>query len=70
MKKGIENANYFSMDGHNTMNTPYDNGIVLCADKEALVSALQVIGSYIVYSENRDGMLYTSEMPRRVRVIE
>jgi glutamate/tyrosine decarboxylase-like PLP-dependent enzyme len=35
-----------------------------------LVSALQATGSYIVYGENRDGMLYTPEMSRRARAIE
>ena len=35
-----------------------------------MVQALQVTGSYIAYSENRDGMLYTPEMSRRARVVE
>jgi hypothetical protein len=30
----------------------------------------QATGSYIQYSENRDGMLYTPEMSRRARSIE
>jgi glutamate/tyrosine decarboxylase-like PLP-dependent enzyme len=67
---GIEKADSWSVDGHKTLNTPYDCGIVLCKDKEALVSALQATGSYIVYGENRDGMLYTPEMSRRARAIE
>ena len=58
------------MDAHKTLNTPYDSGIVLCTDKQALVNALQATGSYIVYSENRDGMLYTPEMSRRARAVE
>jgi glutamate/tyrosine decarboxylase-like PLP-dependent enzyme len=70
LTKGIEKANSWSVDGHKTLNTPYDSGIVLCNDKEALISALQASGSYIAYSENRDGMLYTPEMSRRARVIE
>lgn len=68
--KGIEKANSWSVDGHKTLNTPYDCGIVLCNDGDALVSALQATGSYIVYSEKRDGMLYTPEMSRRARIIE
>ena len=48
----------------------YDNGILLCDDKDALIHALQASGSYIVKSENRDGMQYTPEMSRRARVIE
>jgi len=70
LTKGIEKADSWSVDGHKTLNTPYDNGILLCKDKEALVQALQASGSYIVYSDNRDGMLYTPEMSRRARVVE
>ena len=70
LTKGIEKANSWSLDGHKTLNTPYDSGILLCDDKEALIHALQASGSYIVYSERRDGMLYTPEMSRRARVIE
>jgi glutamate/tyrosine decarboxylase-like PLP-dependent enzyme len=70
LTKGMEDANSFSVDGHKTLNTPYDNGVILCNDKEALVSALQASGAYIVYSDNRDGMLYTPEMSRRARVVE
>ncbi len=70
LTSGIENADSWSVDGHKTLNTPYDSGIVLCKDREALVSALQASGSYIVYGENRDGMLYTPEMSRRARAVE
>jgi len=70
LTKGIEKANSWSVDGHKTLNTPYDCGIVMCNDEEALVSALQATGSYIAYSVNRDGMLYTPEMSRRARIVE
>jgi glutamate/tyrosine decarboxylase-like PLP-dependent enzyme len=70
LTEGIKKANSYSVDGHKTLNTPYDNGIVLCNDKEALTHALHASGSYIAYSDNRDGMLYTPEMSRRARVIE
>ena len=70
LTKGIEKANSWSVDSHKTLNVPYDSGILLCNDSEALVQALQASGSYIVYGENRDGMLYTPEMSRRARVIE
>ncbi len=71
LTQGIEKASSWSLDGHKTLNTPYDNGILLCDDKEALIQALQASGSYLTYSENkRDGMLYTPEMSRRARVIE
>ena len=70
LTKGIELANSWSVDGHKTLNTPYDNGIVLCNDKQALVNALQASGSYIAYGKHRDGMHYTPEMSRRARIVE
>lgn len=70
LTKGIEKAHSFSLDGHKTLNTPYDNGIVLCSDKEALTRALHASGSYLSNSENRDGMFYTPEMSRRARSVE
>lgn len=70
LTQGIEKADSWSVDGHKTLNTPYDCGIVLCSDREALVSALQATGSYIIYGEKRDGMLYTPEMSRRARIVE
>ncbi|MCR9290194.1 MAG: aminotransferase class V-fold PLP-dependent enzyme [Bacteroidetes bacterium] len=70
LTKGVENANSWSVDGHKTLNAPYDSGIILCQDKDALFAAMQASGSYLQYSENRDGMLYTPEMSRRARAIE
>jgi len=70
LTNGIELANSWAVDGHKTLNTPYDNGIVLCNDQEALAAALHMSGSYIIRSEQRDGMLYTPEMSRRARIVE
>jgi len=67
---GIDKADSWSADAHKTLNAPYDCGIVLCKERSALVGAMQATGSYIQYSENRDGMLYTPEMSRRARSIE
>ena len=67
---GLDLAQSWSVDGHKTLNTPYDNGISLSADPEATVKALQNSGAYIMYSEARDGMLYTPEMSRRARAVE
>ncbi|WP_373552581.1 aspartate aminotransferase family protein [Haliscomenobacter sp.] len=69
LTKGMELAQSWSADGHKTLNTPYDCGIILCQDQEALVSALHMSGAYIVEGK-RDGMYYTPEMSRRARVIE
>ena len=70
LTRGMEKADSWSVDGHKTLNTPYDSGIVLCKHPEVLSAAMQATGSYIIYGENRDGMLYTPEMSRRSRSIE
>jgi glutamate/tyrosine decarboxylase-like PLP-dependent enzyme len=70
LTQGLNLAQSWSVDGHKTLNTPYDCGIVMCADPEALIAALQQNGSYIQYSEQRDGLMYTPEMSRRARGIE
>jgi len=67
---GIELADSWSFDGHKTLNTPYDSGVIICRHRDALVKALHAAGAYIVYSEQRDGMLHTPEMSRRSRIFE
>ncbi len=70
LTKGIEIANSWSLDAHKTLNAPYDNGIIMCDDRKALTKALHMTGSYIIYSDNRDGMLYTPDMSRRARAVD
>ena len=70
LTKGLELADSWSVDAHKTLNAPYDNGIILCRHKDVLVNAMHMTGSYIIYNDNRDGMLYTTEMSRRARAID
>jgi glutamate/tyrosine decarboxylase-like PLP-dependent enzyme len=70
LTRGLQLADSWSTDGHKTLNAPYDNGLILCKHKEALVNAMHMTGSYIIYSEHRDGMLFTPDMSRRARAIE
>ncbi len=70
LTKGIEKASSWAVDGHKTLNTPYDSGIVLCKNKDALISAMQATGDYIVLSDQRDPMFYNNEMSKRARAIE
>jgi glutamate/tyrosine decarboxylase-like PLP-dependent enzyme len=70
LTKGMELASSWAVDGHKTLNTPYDCGIVLCADEEALTSALHASGSYLPQSTERDGLFYTPDMSRRARIVE
>ena len=70
LTRGIEKADSWSCDAHKTLNSPYDCGIVLCKERQALLAAMQISGSYIINSEKRDNMYYTPEMSRRARAVE
>ncbi len=70
LTRGMEKADSWSVDAHKTLNAPYDCGVILCRHRDALVGAMQATGSYIQYSEKRDGMLYSPEMSRRARAVE
>lgn len=70
LTEDFELADSWAVDGHKTLNTPYDSGIILCSDPEALTAALHMTGDYIIKGKDRDGMYYTPEMSRRARIIE
>lgn len=70
LSKGMEKADSWSVDAHKTLNAPYDSGIVFCKNASALGQALHSSGAYIQYSEERDGMQFTTAMSRRARSIE
>ena len=67
---GVELANSWSVDAHKTLNGPYECGIALCRERDALVKALQTGGSYFPWGEKRDGMAFTLDMSRRARGAE
>lgn len=67
---GLHLAHSWSVDGHKTLNTPYDSGISLCRDGEAMVKALQNSAPYYTLSEQRDGAMYTPELSRRARATD
>ncbi|MCB2145702.1 MAG: aminotransferase class V-fold PLP-dependent enzyme [Deltaproteobacteria bacterium] len=70
LAQGVELADSWSVDGHKTLNTPYDCGIVLCRQRDSLTAAMQASGAYIQYSEHRDGMMHVPEMSRRARAVD
>jgi len=70
LTQDFEYADSWAVDAHKTLNLPYDSGILLCRDQEALINSLHISGSYLVQGDNRDGMFYTPEMSKRARIIE
>jgi len=70
LTKGLEKASSWAVDGHKTLNTPYDSGIIMCKDSDALITSLQAHADYLVKTEYREPLLYTPEMSKRSRAIE
>jgi len=70
LTKALSLADSWTVDAHKTLNAPYDSGIILCKNRTALTDAMQMEGSYIIYSDKRDNLLYTMEMSRRARGVE
>jgi len=70
LTKGLEKADSWSVDGHKTLNTPYDCGIIMCKHRESMISALHASGDYLMLDKTREGMLYTTDMSRRNRIVD
>lgn len=70
LTEGAALADSWSTDAHKTLNAPYDNGIVFCRDRDALVNAMRASAAYVEYGENRDEMLYVPDMSRRARAVD
>jgi len=69
--QGIEKADSWSVDAHKWLNVPYDSGIALVKDAEALRSAMSISASYITSTPGkRQPIEYTPELSRRARGVE
>ena len=65
---GLERADSWSTDGHKWLNTPYDCGIAITADRVAHERAMNIHAEYIPDGEAaHDSIAYAPEMSRRGR---
>ncbi len=59
------------MDAHKWLNVPYDSGIAVVRDPQALGRAMSISGAYLpIASEQRDAMNLTPDSSRRARAVE
>jgi glutamate/tyrosine decarboxylase-like PLP-dependent enzyme len=63
-------ADSWAMDAHKWLNVPYDSGIAIVREREALARAMSMSGAYLLPSTHRDAMDYTPDSSRRARAIE
>jgi len=67
---GIEQADSWSTDAHKWLNAPYDSGVALVRDAEALRCAMAISADYLPSSEQRNPSDYTPELSRRARGVD
>jgi glutamate/tyrosine decarboxylase-like PLP-dependent enzyme len=69
--RGFVEADSWAMDAHKWLNVPYDSGIALVRDPQALGRAMSISGAYLPSaSEHRDAMNLTPDSSRRARAVE
>ncbi|HJR71044.1 MAG TPA: pyridoxal-dependent decarboxylase [Gammaproteobacteria bacterium] len=69
--QGMERADSWSTDAHKWLNVPYDCGIALVRDTEALAAAMAIQAAYIPAAQaERNPFDYTPEFSRRARGVE
>ena len=67
---GVALCDSISTDAHKWLNVPYDSGIALVRDPEALKRAMSFTVSYLPGASHRDPSDYTPELSRKARGIE
>ena len=68
---GVEDADSWATDAHKWLNVPYDSGIAISRDAQALRAAMSLTAAYLpTESSERNPSDYTPELSRRARGIE
>jgi glutamate/tyrosine decarboxylase-like PLP-dependent enzyme len=68
---GIARADSWATDAHKWLNVPYDSGIAIVKDTEALRAAMSITAEYLPPpSEHRTPADFTPELSRRARGVE
>jgi glutamate/tyrosine decarboxylase-like PLP-dependent enzyme len=71
LAKGIPDADSWATDFHKWLNVPYDSGLALVRDADALRSATAVTAEYLPTSTDfRNPSDFTPELSRRARGVE
>ena len=67
---GIAEADSWALDAHKWLNVPYDNGIALVQDADALRSAMSVVAAYLMTGDAREPSHFVPESSRRARGVD
>jgi glutamate/tyrosine decarboxylase-like PLP-dependent enzyme len=66
---GYEGADSWTTDAHKTLNVPYDCGIAIVRDRDALRAAMSMGGDYIIRDAAGDPFETVPETSRRARAL-
>jgi glutamate/tyrosine decarboxylase-like PLP-dependent enzyme len=67
---GLAGADSWATDFHKWLNVPYDSGIAIVRDADALRAAMAITADYLPTSEFRNPSDFTPELSRRARGVE
>lgn len=67
---GAGAADSWAIDCHKWLNVPYDSGLAVVRDAEALRAAMAVSAAYLAPSDKREPWHYAPEASRRARGVE
>jgi glutamate/tyrosine decarboxylase-like PLP-dependent enzyme len=67
---GIADADSWATDAHKWLNVPYDSGLVICRDPQALRAAMAASAAYLIQTGDREPYQYTPDFSRRARGVE
>ena len=67
---GLERADSWATDAHKWLNVPYDGGLAIVRDADALRGAMSVQAAYLPDRAGREPIEFTPETSRRIRGLE
>jgi glutamate/tyrosine decarboxylase-like PLP-dependent enzyme len=67
---GLDAADSWTLDAHKWLNVPYDSGVAMTTDGEAMRAAMSISAAYLTPAAGRDPDDYTPELSRRARGVE
>jgi glutamate/tyrosine decarboxylase-like PLP-dependent enzyme len=70
LANGFEDADSWATDAHKWLNVPYDSGVAIVREPDALRRAMSINGAYLLASENRDQIDYSPDCSRRARAVD
>jgi glutamate/tyrosine decarboxylase-like PLP-dependent enzyme len=68
--QGFAEADSWATDAHKWLNVPYDSGVAIVRDADALHQAMAISAAYLPPGATRDAIEYTPDSSRRARGVD